>query len=428
MKASPSLAHWKILLLLAFLCLVSYWPSFDNGFISDDYVFLDRVETWAQDFFYLFEIPPENFRATTYLVFWGLKRTFGYHPEFFYAFTMLVHLLNTLLLWRLTRVLTGRSDVGALAAVLFATFQSPQEAVMWLGGMHELWLGFAALATVLLWAQDRFVASALVYLGALFCKESAPVILLLVPLVDFWRFRRLSFRREYTWFLLPTFLFAILFLSTAQANSLIAGEFYAVGFHGIPVLLKSLHRLFFPWVYFLVALQATANLSSLAREPDRTPGALLGVPVLWMVVTLLPYIFLTYQGHVPSRHTYLASAGMSWFVALGLSRLNRPQLTRGFLMVFVTVNIWYLWIVKDRQFEERAAPTARLVEQLRVLPPGPLLVLDFPENPWIAKLTTRLVAGWQPEMVKVNASPDSCPECRRLQWDRKARRYDTTDN
>jgi len=38
------------------------------------------------------------FRMTSYVAFGLLKGIFGYRPEFFYAFTILVHILNGLLL------------------------------------------------------------------------------------------------------------------------------------------------------------------------------------------------------------------------------------------------------------------------------------------------------------------------------------------
>jgi hypothetical protein len=91
----------------------------------------------------------------------------------------------------------------------------------------------------------------------------------------------------------------------------------------------------------------------------------------------------------------------------------------------VAVNIGYLWLVKDAQFERRAAPTAQLLSHLRGTQPRRLLISDFPLNPWIAKMTTRLVPGWAPEMLLVNDPNARCPDCLRLRWNAKTERYDT---
>ena len=93
------------------------------------------------------------------------------------------------------------------------------------------------------------------------------------------------------------------------------------------------------------------------------------------------------------------------------------------IAAFIVVNISYLWIVKDRQYEQRAAPTVRLIEQLREHHPGPTLIDGFPLNPWIAKMTTRLVKGWDPEMIRVNEPAADCSGCLKLRWDPNAEGY-----
>ena len=79
------LARRTFLPFLALACLAAYLPAFNNGFIADDYVNLD----WAGRFFahpgFLFTVPPQNFRMTSFVVFEGLKRVFGYRPEVWYA-------------------------------------------------------------------------------------------------------------------------------------------------------------------------------------------------------------------------------------------------------------------------------------------------------------------------------------------------------
>ena len=121
--------NWKVVLLLAGLGFTAYWPTLNNNFISDDYVILERVNTGGLTFVFLFEIPPENFRLTSYVAFRLLKGIFGYRSEFFYVFTILVHVVNALLLWKLISLITGRAGTGLLAAVLFVTVQNPMEAV-----------------------------------------------------------------------------------------------------------------------------------------------------------------------------------------------------------------------------------------------------------------------------------------------------------
>jgi len=88
----------------------------------------------------------------------------------------------------------------------------------------------------------------------------------------------------------------------------------------------------------------------------------------WMVITLLPYSFLTYMPRVPSRHTYLASAATAWFVAAALLELKRrsadwkkPWLVPAAATVIVLHQCGIHWITKHYQHEQRARPTEELV-------------------------------------------------------------------
>ncbi len=271
------------------------------------------------------------------------------------------------------------------------------------------------LATLLLWFRGRFIASALCYLIGLFSMESTLVTLLLLPVLEFSSHRKLTFRREYWYFLLPTILFAVVFLTTVSNNYQVTAGTYRFGARALWVLVVSLHRLMSPWLYLAVLLVAATRLKFSFAE--------LRGPLLWMVIALLPFIFLTYMNHVPSRHTYVPAMGLAWALAVQLNSLDRARLRLAFLIVFIAVNIGYIWFVKDAQYEERAAPTARLLERMRRHPPGRLMITNFPLNPWIAKMTTRLVPGWEPEMVFVNEQAEACPDCLRMRWNDNAQNY-----
>ncbi len=405
-------APWRRFLVLLALGLAVFWPGLDNGFISDDYVTLERSGVLAGEPLYLFSIPPENFRTTLYLAFLFLKAIFGYHAWVFYLFALGLHALNATLLASLVGRLQGDRGTGFLAGVLFVAYQNPQEAFLWLNGMHESLQGLFALAAVLFWLQGRWKWSLAAYCLALFSKESAALILALIPVTEYWRDDRLSWRREFAWFAVPTALFGLLFLALRSTNSLLVGGYYALGPGAAWVWLNSLHRIAFPWIYL------TAALAWWNRKESR-PGRVAG-PILWMAISLLPYIFLTYQNHVPSRHQYLACMGAAALLAILLRSLPDRRLAVVVTAAFVTVNAAYVGLVKDRQFERRAAPTEQLLVYLRAHPPQRLRLLDYPFNPWTAKLTTRLVPGWSPDQI-LDADCDDCPV---LRWDSASDRYE----
>jgi hypothetical protein len=242
----------------------------------------------------------------------------------------------------------------------------------------------------------------------LFSKESAIVVLFLLPLIEVFMTRELRFRREHLYLLVPTLIFSGVFIYSVSANYMVGDGVYALGLQTLPVLGMSLHRLMFPWLYVGVLAFVIAQRRWVPPET--------GMGLAWMTISLLPFVFLTYQNHVPSRHEYLASMGLAWSLSTLLANTTLAPLRLGFILAFASINIGYLWTVKDVQFERRAAPTTRLLEQLRAHRPASLLILDFPINPWMARMTARLVPGWRPAMIRVDEPPEACPECLKLRW------------
>jgi hypothetical protein len=409
-------SNGRLAALLAALCLFAYAPALNNGFISDDYLMLELVRVWKEDFSYLFKIAPDVFRITSYALLWVLEGIFGYRPEYFYAFSISVHFVNSVLLWKVLSLVTRSSRVSALAAVIFAVFQNPQEAVMWLAAIGDALAGLCVLGALLSWLRKRFVISALCYLAGLFSKESAIVVLFLLPLIEVYMTRQLRFRREHLYLLAPTLIFSAVFIYSLSANYMVSDGVYALGPQTLPVLGISLHRLMFPWLYVGVLAFVIAHRRWLPRET--------GTGLAWMTVSLLPFVLLTYQSHVPSRHEYLASMGLAWSLSTLLANMSPAPLRLGFILAFVSINIGYLWTVKDAQFEQRAAPTTRLLEQLRAHRPVSLLVLDFPINPWMAPTTARLVPGWRPDMIRVTEPLDACLDCLKLRWNRARENFE----
>ncbi len=402
-------------LLLAGLCVIAYLPAFNNGFISDDYVILGRLDPLAHNWLYLFSVPPECFRLTSYLFFELLRFLFGYHSGFYYAFSLLLHFINSLLLWKLLTRISQSSGVGLLAGVLFATVQGHQEAMMWLAAMNEALLGLCLLAGLLLWENGRPIWSAATYVAALFSKESALIFVALLPLL-MWRSRGLrQSRRSYVSILGISAAFVGLFYRLAGGNFMLGTRTYALTWHAVPVFLWSMHRLLFPWMYAAVVIHLVQR-SGLANLKSACRG------LAFATLALLPYVFLTYQSHVPSRQEYLPSIGIAWSLAILIQGMKNRKLRHAFLLIFVVANVSYIWI-KDRQFEQRAAPTRRLIEMLKERTPQNIAIYDFPANPWIAKVAAGMAPGWHPDMIHVNPPASECTACPGLRWDARAERY-----
>src|SRR5262252_5119454 len=137
---------------LAAACLVGYFPALNNGYIADDYVILE----WAGKFFahpgFLFTVPPQNFRMTSFVVFEVLKRIFGYQPVAWYVVNAGFHFIACLLFWRVLLRLEDERTAG-VATLFFGVFHPPQEAVMWVSAMNETLMAIFIAAVLLLWLK-----------------------------------------------------------------------------------------------------------------------------------------------------------------------------------------------------------------------------------------------------------------------------------
>jgi len=407
-------ARWLILCCL--VAAFAYSPIFNNGFIGDDYVILQRTEILKAHPFYLYHVPPENFRSVSYVIFGVLKTFAGYRAWLFYVFNIGLHLANIVLLFRLLQIVLKDDVTARLAVLLFAVFQAPQEAIMWLAAMNETTLFFFTLLVLLFWSRKRHAAAALAYSFALFSKESAIIIPVLVLLLDL-HTKRKPVWQSYAFLAIPSAGFALIFLFTATKNFLLTTGAYSVRPGAVLVLGRSLHRLLWPWFYiFLIFTWAnTRRMPSLSRLAWYLSG---------LIVTMLPYIFIAYQTSLPSRQLYLASAMLVTLFALLLRPLHGTPALSIAVFAFIVFNVGYLWVRKDAQFEERAAPTTQLISVLRQHAPQKTAIRNFPyPYPEIATAATLAVPGWDGFVVVTDRSAN-CTDCLQLDWNSSDRRYD----
>jgi hypothetical protein len=409
-------SRWSTVALMG-LTVAAYAPCINNGFIADDFVLLHNVETVKADPRYLIESAPDLFRVTSYAAFGALKTIFGPDYRAFYVANILLHLLNVLLLRRLVRELFDSAEAGLLAAALFAVFQAPQEAVMWLAAMNETLQGFFLLATALLWIRQQRGWAAAAYSFALISKESAPVLLLILPLMESGAHKR-GFLKHYLPLVIPAAVFALAFAGTASSNFMIRNGTYAPGLHALSVFIRSMHRLLWPWAYVLLVLVWIAK----RRLPELRQAA---KPLVSIGAVMLPYTFLRTGNAIPSRQLYLASAVLVSVLAVAAAALS-PRMRIGWVSAFLAFNMVYMWVRKDAQMEERAAPTTALIEELNQHMPGPVLVVNFPyPYPVIAKAAASTVPGWRWDFVEAGTAATRCDACLVLEWDAARRKYQT---
>jgi hypothetical protein len=407
-ERNPQPATARLALILLALCVVAILPytrALTLPLIADSYDQIYRgriyapIEKWPE----MLSDPLYRCRATSLLLTHWTERTLGIAPLVLRGSSLLLHVLNTWLIFLFGRFRFIGWRLAAAAAAFFAIAHAHQTAVTWYAAIPELLVFLFSLLSVyfwLVWVTEGsspvriWLLSFLCFVLAIFSKESGvavvPILALAVCLAASRRVARLLYVLPFA--LVASAYFAWAFVARSYHQHFNDGTF-VLGWHFLGVLWQSSGRLF--WFWGLVSL--VVLLATRAAPAYRLP--LVGA-VAWVGCTFLPYSFLTYMPYVPSRHTYLASAGQALVVGCGLLALwnQRRRLAVIVAVAMLTFNCGYLWTRKYHQMLERALPTEQLVAFARSTK-GPIYVQSFPYSREVAVLAVVVGANKPPASV-----------------------------
>ena len=359
------------------LCLTAlvYAATLRFEFVYDDQTQILRntmVQSWRfvpryfkggewQD---LFRFAAANYyRPFNFLWFRVNDAVFGLRPMGWHATAVLLHILVTVLAYRIARRLTGRPLVAALTALTFAVHPMKHEVVAWVSGTTEsLWsvFFFAAFLAYLKSRDSRrtlwMAISAVMFACALLSKEPA----LVLPAVVFahaWIYGSKAGEdgAESLWTRMPKAAGLAMLYAPVAASYLAVRLRVLHGFSHpqvsapLPVVLLAAPSVAFFYVrHWLLPVQTSAAYG-LSIWPAlnllHVGGQVLGLALLctllwffrkklggrevifgaiWMIVPLLPVLDIAVlpQGDVVhDRYFYLPSFGASLILALALEKL-----------------------------------------------------------------------------------------------------------
>ena len=373
--------------------MLAYAPLFTQPFVQDDYpdIEMARVFGAPSGWGAMLSHGIFRYRATWWVMAYWTDRLFGFSPVAAYSVTIALHIVCAWLVYALGAWNAIGWRVSAAAAAFFAVYEGHQEAVMWYNSAHEELLLLFGVASFLAWVKflERgswrwYAMSLAAFFLALLSKETAIVfvLLLLIPMAPPGR-RRFGF-----W--LP---FAL--MAAAEVWLLFGARSYSFRFRDGSFSLHAPFWITWPesylrllWVWGLLALAALLVLRATQYRRAAVTAA------VWTGLALVPYSFITYMHRVPSRHTYLASAGLALLVGAGFVALRDRVGLRWALAaasLVIAVNVEILWTKKRQQFLEPAAPTERLIALARKVN-GPIYMRCFPDPGMIADSAVRMCA------------------------------------
>ena len=422
------------LLFLAVLAVLAYAPSLNLPLIADDYPNISQARSWGAPGGLLALLGDAQFRlrSTSYWAMCALWNMAGMNPIAYHTASLLLHVCNTWLLFALVRSWGSRHGpqpafptCSALyAAAFFAVHEGHQEAVMWFSAINELQLFFFGVAALVCWVRDcaadrpswkLSAGGAVLFALALLSKESAVVVLPLCLLVSPPR------RWKCLWPHAVLCALAVASIAASRSNSFRFNDgSFSLSAPFWITLPQSLARLMWIWGWPALAVVFLGSSRGTSGETGRAAKRAAVTALAWMAIALLPYSFLTYSTRIPSRQTYLASAGLALLFGLAAATWlevwpHRRRLAAAVFALMLVHNTVYLWTKKRAQFQERAAPTDQLIALAR-RSSAPIFVQCFPLPSMVADEAVRLAANRSPQTLlwtsaAAQAHPDAVTFC-----------------
>jgi hypothetical protein len=401
---TPSLLIAAGAAALAVIIAIVYRDVSRIYYFNDDFQWLQSARVFTP--VKLFHIEQYNhfYRPVIEVYFFIGRKLFGCDPLSFHVASVVVHAINSALLFCFARALTKNAVVAGMAALLFAVHPGYVQAVVWVAAITDLLPGtwyLLALSMYLLFLQGRggvfYGISLAAFVTCLFTHESSATLLpMMVALEAFTmvgadgRFRLTplaTLARRYAPFVVALGVYLAIEYDVNSRSYLITEGHYQLGWHAIPHALDYIITLFMgPHNVVTRVLAAAAVVAVIVLGTPRVRFL-----VLWILLTVAPTSFFTWDNS--SRYLYLPTAGFAILLAeglFGLRQLLRSRLTppvawivTGSLTLTIATQFAISASKGPKEFGELTRPYRRFVSAVRRANPAPAegdVVRVDPEN------------------------------------------------
>lgn len=414
-----------VILVACVACSFAFFHlSLDNGFWhTDDYAYLSHnLHMTESSKLALFDSePPYKFQPLVYGTSYWLFHRFGFEPRGYFLFNILVHALNSFLVYLLVRILLRDRAIALLSALLFVcTVGSYGKTVMLASGLEDLMITTMTLLTMVCYFRNElsaggrtwspwFLAALVFFVGSMFTRSTSFAILGAFLAFNYF-FRRDTGRRVIgrNFVILAVIAAAALLVKTRvfhYAPQLYATEspgFLKTLLYAAKNVISYIVRMIFPihtshlvadagiavrFVYgFATAIRILIALTVVSYSFF---GFIFGNHTIrffiaWTYLMVLPFAFFQFPGDwLNIRHLYLVSIGFIMVISAGAvycSRLiahHRWRRWAPFVVpLFFVVLSRFIVLQLDRSYEAKAADPNQAQYRETIVRRYPWVVVD----------------------------------------------------
>jgi Tfp pilus assembly protein PilF len=382
--------------LLALVTAIAFAPVVGHEFLAYDdplYVTDNPIVTRGLTFeglkWAITEFHSANWHPLTWLSHMFDCQFFGLNPSGHHVSNVLFHVANTLLLYWVLLLLTGRSYASAAVSIFFAVHPMHVESVAWIAERKDVLCMFFTLLTIRAYIayvekpNSRYrILLIIMYALSLMAKPTAVTTPFILLLLDYWPLDRIRFdsggdnHRQSTALLktavfekIPLFALAAIEAIIAIASQRSGGAVQSLESLDIYLRVKNavvsycsyLSSLFWPnglCVYYphpldalhagkvlLAGLLLVAITTIVIWGTVRLKRRYLSVGWFWFLITLLPMIGLVQIGMqaLADRYSYFSFTGIFIIIVWGFSdvtnQLRHKHAVRVSGLILVTITL-----------------------------------------------------------------------------------------
>ncbi len=407
---AKKVCFWCFLILAT---AIVYKPALNNGFIGDDmYVIVnnDFVKSWANlprffDQSYLSTLPrlemvgqadigsgELSYRPVRQLSFFIDYAIWKLNPWGFHLTNLILHIINTFLVYVLARRLDLKSMAAGFSALVFLFHPLNNEVIAVIYARSDS-LAFLFFALALIFYQNfrnsgyrRFLIYALsvgMYFIALFSKEIAITLPFVIILYDFCFPAKQTFRKRWMFYLgyvgVAIFYLWIWFFVMRPSSEGMMDYFYGDWISVIATMMRIgalyISWLIFPWdipaalsdesivvrdfinPMFVFSAIIISLLFLLIANAMKSKSHQLKFALLWAVITILPVLALPWMFNMlyAARFIYIPAIGFCFILGLMWDQAERHfdrrvilfNLGFGLLVFYAFVDMRHLPMWKD---------------------------------------------------------------------------------
>ncbi len=351
-KAEGSIPKWAVAALIVFTALL-YGRSLYNGLtlMDDDYYIINNP--FLKDFSWhgvkaiFSSFYSANYNPFTTLTWWFEYNTFGLNPFPYHVTNLLLHLLNTLLVFKLSERLSGKQITALVVTVLFAIHPMHVESVAWVSERKDVLYTAFYLLSLLVYLRylslglnaKYYWGVLLLFLAALFSKSAAVTLPVLLVVIDVYKGRKINGRAilEKVPFLLLSVVFGVVNIIAQGAVGAINDLTSSYGFVNriflftsglaaylteilVPLNLAVIHYLptqnngMLPWMYYaslpvlLIIGWAIARRSAFRKE------IVFGVAFFLVAISVMLQVLAVGSMLFAERYTYVPYIGLFYLI------------------------------------------------------------------------------------------------------------------